>query len=79
MPFSAATTTSPCSWEPYLSNGVKTQTTIHQNAVNRENKMGGQYVATSNEIMTPKTCLRTFKIYIEMYLLTYTNQLYMFG
>ena len=38
--------------------------------------MGGRCDPTLNEFMTPKTFLRTFKIYIEMFLLTYTNQLY---
>ena len=44
-----------------------------------KNKMGGQCVVTSTEIMTPKTFLQTFKIYNEMYILSYTNQQYRFG
>ena len=56
MPFSAAARTSPCSWEPYLSNDVQN---TNNNQPERRQPVKQKWVvvakATSNEFMTPKT------------------------
>ena len=77
MPFSAAARTSPCSWEPYLSNNV--QNTNNNPPECRQpvkTKWVVDVLRLQMKIMTPKTY---FAIYIEMYVLSYTIQQYRVG
>ena len=78
--FSAAPTTSPHSWEPYRSNDVQNSNNCpperHQLV---KTKWVVDVLQLQLRLWHPRLLLRTYKIYIKMYLLSYTNQQYRFG